>query len=67
MASKQQFKITLPTGEKGWVCGETVSEAFINFAKTYGGLFADAEQPQKKSPRCSSLWIKLTVRPSSPG
>ena len=50
MASKQQFKITLPSGEKVWACGKTVSEAFINFAKTYSGLFVDIEQPQEEIP-----------------
>ena len=39
-------------GEKVWACGDTVSETFINFAKAYGGLFADMddEQPQKDAP-----------------
>ena len=51
MASKQQFKITLPSGAKVWACGKTVSEAFINFAKTYGGLFVDEDRPKEAEPR----------------
>ena len=63
MASKQQFKITLPSGEKVWACGETVSEAFINFAKAYGGFFMEAEQSQKKIPTLQQF-VDETYRPS---
>lgn len=63
MASKQQFKITLPSGEKVWACGKTVSEAFINFAKTYSGLFVDIEQPQEEIPTLKQF-VDETYRPS---
>lgn len=65
MASKQQFKITLPSGERVWACGDTVSEAFINFAKTYGVLFAgaDNEYPQKDV-QTLQQFVDETYRPS---
>ena len=63
MASKQQFRITLPSGEKVWACGKTVSEAFINFAKTYGGLFTGMKQTPKTVPTLQQF-VDETYRPS---
>lgn len=37
MASKQQFKITLPSGEKVWACGKTVSEALLTLQRRIAG------------------------------
>ena len=64
MASKQQFKITLPTGQSVWVSGFSVSEVFSNFAKRYGCLYNDKPaQPNKNIPTLQEF-VDQTYRPS---
>jgi hypothetical protein len=65
MASKQQFKVKLPTGKTVFITGDTVDAAFTNFAQKYGQMYqnSDAEMLQKQVPTLKHF-IKNTYEPA---
>jgi len=65
MASKQQFKVKLPTGKTVFITGDTVDAAFTNFAQKYGQMYQnlDAEMFQKQVPTLKHF-IKNTYEPA---
>ncbi len=45
MAKRQKIHVTLPTGEKVWLTGNTISEAFANGLERYGSPKEPAKNP----------------------
>lgn len=65
MASKKRFHITLPTGEKVWISGDTVSDAFISGMQKYGSLYS-ASVASNNTPRFdiyAKEWLTTYKKP----
>jgi len=65
MASKKRFHITLPTGEKVWISGDTVSDAFISGMQRYGSLYS-ASVASSNTPRFdiyAKEWLTTYKKP----
>lgn len=59
MAKRQRFHVDLPSGERVWFTGNTVSEAFANALEKYGGGVAD----QKAEAPTVRAFVEQTYRP----
>jgi integrase len=61
MAKRQKFHVVLPTGEKAWLTGNTISEAFANGLEKYGSC--RKTQPVKCVPTVREF-VETTYKPS---
>ena len=61
MAKRQKFHVVLPTGEKAWLTGNTISEAFVNGLAKYGN--GGMTRPEKCVPTVREF-IESTYKPA---
>ncbi len=63
--ARKNYCVTLPNGLKVWPSGNTVSDAFQNFAENYGHMYTGS-QPKKKAPlliEYAEKWFELYHKP----
>lgn len=63
MAKRQKFHVTLPTGERVWLTGNTISEAFANGLEKYGTAQPQSQNITVKFGEYARRWFDLYKRP----
>ena len=55
MSSRQQFRVTLPTGEKVWATGSSLDSLFAGFVQKYGHLYVAPKSDKATEPSRPTL------------